>query len=713
MGLKLSTARRVHPPLHASIQNIISYSSKINLFSNANEENFFSIPALFTDVSFHNKRYIFSATPDVKKSLIYFYLTDLGSEMYEYSTNASELLSQNVQQVTDDLLKKLWSHYVNAFKKFFINPADIHFRLLETNGKRNVEVTISLPFEDENNILIEKKPLVLCLYCTEIEDALKRMTLSLFHSYMKGTALEPKYSVDSAALFDPNLSDDEDDDGDEDDILTEETFWKKQSSANITDTISMISKRRQNKFVEFDMSSIINQLDEVKGAIYENPVPTDELSLLTEKIEEISRQLCRRKLFYNEQRTPDGKKSKKIKEEVQNLSQSGKILNVRKAKKLSFKAVANAVRASEALKKRMTSRNLSVLEDEENKKLIGYPEEWNFDVFRLDWQSKGKPLSSLLQYLSHKYELIDQLKIDQQCLQSFLRILDTQYGNNPFHNSTHAADVLHGFHYLLDKVGMFEFLTANELFACLLAAAIHDFRHPGVSNLFLITTRSELALRYNDKSVLENYHCASTFELLNDKKYNFLSVFDDPEYKGIRETVCELVLATDLSMHQALITQFVSLMQLHNGDLEKACKKKSDKLIILKILIKAADISNPTKPPFLYLSWVKRLQQEFFLQGEKEKGLGLPYSPFCNPNNCDFSKCQQSFIDYIVNPMYSAIVPYLPMLEALRQQVQISREFWSSRPQVTTLSELDKLIEEEWSKLGRKPSPCHFQRQTF
>ena len=38
----------------------------------------------------------------------------------------------------------------------------------------------------------------------------------------------------------------------------------------------------------------------------------------------------------------------------------------------------------------------------------------------------------------------------------------------------------------------------------------------GVNNPFLIAMKHTKALRYNDKSVLENHHCAIAFKLLLD-----------------------------------------------------------------------------------------------------------------------------------------------------------------------------------------------------
>ena len=52
------------------------------------------------------------------------------------------------------------------------------------------------------------------------------------------------------------------------------------------------------------------------------------------------------------------------------------------------------------------------------------------------------------------------------------------------------------------------------MFAALVAAAVHDVDHPGRSNQFLIETSDNLALLYNDNSVLENHHLAVAFKTM-------------------------------------------------------------------------------------------------------------------------------------------------------------------------------------------------------
>jgi hypothetical protein len=65
----------------------------------------------------------------------------------------------------------------------------------------------------------------------------------------------------------------------------------------------------------------------------------------------------------------------------------------------------------------------------------------------------------------------------------------------------------------------------------------------------MINTRHFLAIRYNDKSVLENYHIASAFEIMAKKETNIFANLEFEEYKQIREKMIGMVLATDMSLH--------------------------------------------------------------------------------------------------------------------------------------------------------------------
>jgi hypothetical protein len=55
-----------------------------------------------------------------------------------------------------------------------------------------------------------------------------------------------------------------------------------------------------------------------------------------------------------------------------------------------------------------------------------------------------------------------------------------------------------------------------EVIAMLIAALGHDMHHPGYNNLFQINTKSDLAIKYNGKSVLEQYSADCLVELIEN-----------------------------------------------------------------------------------------------------------------------------------------------------------------------------------------------------
>uniref|UniRef100_A0A4W5LYG2 PDEase domain-containing protein n=1 Tax=Hucho hucho TaxID=62062 RepID=A0A4W5LYG2_9TELE len=78
------------------------------------------------------------------------------------------------------------------------------------------------------------------------------------------------------------------------------------------------------------------------------------------------------------------------------------------------------------------------------------------------------------------------------------------------------------------------------------AAVCHDLQHPGYNNTYQINARTELAVRYNDISPLENHHCAVAFQIFSQPDCNILSTFDAEAFKQIRQvggrSVCVRIL---------------------------------------------------------------------------------------------------------------------------------------------------------------------------
>ncbi len=55
---------------------------------------------------------------------------------------------------------------------------------------------------------------------------------------------------------------------------------------------------------------------------------------------------------------------------------------------------------------------------------------------------------------------------------------------------------------------------------------MHDYRHPGVNNAFLIKTEDMLSITYNDQSVLESFHASEGYRVLRHPDYNIFKCWE-------------------------------------------------------------------------------------------------------------------------------------------------------------------------------------------
>ena len=71
----------------------------------------------------------------------------------------------------------------------------------------------------------------------------------------------------------------------------------------------------------------------------------------------------------------------------------------------------------------------------------------------------------------------------------------------------------------------------------------------GFNNTYLCETFDLIALKYNDKAVLESYHAASSFVIADKKKFNFLNNLSRDTKKDFRVRMIGMILATDMAEH--------------------------------------------------------------------------------------------------------------------------------------------------------------------
>lgn len=301
---------------------------------------------------------------------------------------------------------------------------------------------------------------------------------------------------------------------------------------------------------------------------------------------------------------------------------------------------------------------------------------WSFDIFRATSVSGGNVLCHLGYHLLHELAATTLL-IDQQILVAFLMEIQRDYvATNPYHNSIHAADVMQSTHYFLLQPELQPFLRPLDRVLALVAAAIHDFKHDGYNNSFHISTASEIALRYNDHAVLENYHVAQSFLVMKNPEFNILGKLSTEDFKYSREMMIQMVLATDMAKHFEDVALFKANILPPVGE-ELMIKNVADKKLLLKMILHTCDVSNPAKERETMLRWTDRVVEEFFLQGDMEKQLALAVSPFMDRDTIVLKKMQVGFADFIVAPLFSVWAQILENVNSGPYKTLLgNREFW-------------------------------------
>ncbi|OBS76183.1 hypothetical protein A6R68_17360, partial [Neotoma lepida] len=261
-------------------------------------------------------------------------------------------------------------------------------------------------------------------------------------------------------------------------------------------------------------------------------------------------------------------------------------------------------------------------------------EQWDFDIFELEAATQNRPLTYLGLKTFARFGICEFLKCSEATLRSWFQIIEANYhSSNPYHNSTHSADVLHATAYFLSRNKIKETLDRIDVVAALIAAAIHDVDHPGRTNSFLCNSGNELAVLYNDTAVLESHHAALAFQLtLENDKCNIFKNMDRNDYRTLRQAIIDMVLATEMTRHFEHVNRF-------NNSISKPFKEQGH-------------------------------------ETDEEKQLDLPVvMPVFDRNTCSIPKSQISFIDYFVTDMFDAWHAFVK-LPVLMQHLDNNLKYW-------------------------------------
>mmetsp|Transcript_9779 Transcript_9779/g.23320 ORF Transcript_9779/g.23320 Transcript_9779/m.23320 type:complete len:462 (-) Transcript_9779:166-1551(-) len=313
--------------------------------------------------------------------------------------------------------------------------------------------------------------------------------------------------------------------------------------------------------------------------------------------------------------------------------------------------------------------------------------DWNYDFLAQDARKTVPIAQSLLE----DYVDCDKLGVDKKRLDTWVELVHENYiAENPFHHWVHGFHVMTVVITLLSEGGDV-FTTPLTHFAALIGALSHDVGHPGFNNDYLVKSKNALAIRYNDNAVLENMHAALAFELMlgEEVEANFLHAMPTDDFAVVRKTVISVILATDMKVHFDIVSQLQAFASA-KGDADE--DKSKD--LVLRVIVHAADLSNPVLPTERARDWAYRAVLEFHNQAELEKKEGLPFAPFMEPhpdNVLELAKLQIGFVSFVVKPYWLALTQILPRLQHRVDQLEENLVYWNKTKEVALAkAEADK-----------------------
>ena len=196
-------------------------------------------------------------------------------------------------------------------------------------------------------------------------------------------------------------------------------------------------------------------------------------------------------------------------------------------------------------------------------------------------------------------------------------------------------------------------------------------------------------------------HCSTIFKVVKEPHCNIFENISDSDERVVRSLIIDIVLATDMAKHFDLVGKFKAKVVSSGVITFDTADQRNE---IMKILIKASDVGHAAKCKNLHFEWSDLVCEEFFIQGDMEKKLGLPVSMYCDRKSTNIAKSQIGFIKNIVMPIYESInicFSSMSIKEMCLDQLEINIAAWETTSKTRVKTEINRLPK-SFSSKGKK-----------
>lgn len=147
-----------------------------------------------------------------------------------------------------------------------------------------------------------------------------------------------------------------------------------------------------------------------------------------------------------------------------------------------------------------------------------------------------------------------------------------------------------------------------------------------------------------------------------------------------------MILETDMAKHFEILGRFRARAK-NLADL--AMDNSDDKILILSMGLKCADIGHSAKIPELHEKWTALVCEEFFRQGDLEKQRSQQVSMYCDRDTTEVPKSQAGFLKNICMPLFDVWCEYLnndSINKHVLEQLRKNLIYWEEKARVRRAS---------------------------
>lgn len=229
-------------------------------------------------------------------------------------------------------------------------------------------------------------------------------------------------------------------------------------------------------------------------------------------------------------------------------------------------------------------------------------------------------------------------------LRAFVAACRSLYRDAPYHNWSHAVDVLQFASSIVHAPSVYCRFSRIEVATAIITALVHDIDHDGITNKGHAALKTE-RVDFSTQSTQEKHHLRISWLLF---ERTFVA---ERLHKGL---VDSLIDATDMFFHRKHVEILVQLINSQARFIES----ETERVELLIIIMKSADLSNTVRLGATARVWGDRLGDEFSQAYQREVEATVPTERSSFPNGDptpSHDATQLSFYTHVILPFYTAL----------------------------------------------------------